>query len=79
MLDISFEPCYNKTAEDTPHRRNMHIFGRLIIMGMTDKQFDGYLRMLLRRLEEIDESQDPNYKSKKMKEVIEDIQKTIED
>ena len=48
-------------------------------MGMTDKQFDGYLRMLLRRLEEIDESQDPNYKSKKMKEVIEDIQKTIED
>ena len=48
-------------------------------MGMTDKQFNGYLRMLLRRLEEIFKSQDENYKAEKLGEVIEDIQKTIED
>ena len=48
-------------------------------MGMTDKQFDGYLRFLLRDLKDALRIEDPNNKNEKIKEIIEDIQKTIED
>ena len=48
-------------------------------MGMTDKQFNGFLRFLLRSLKELQSSDDPKFKEEKLKEIIEDIQKTIED
>ena len=48
-------------------------------MGMTDKQFAGYLRFLLRDLKEALEAEDPKYREQKLKEMIDDIQKTIED
>ena len=48
-------------------------------MGMTDKQFNGYLRLLLDRLEEIDEETDKEKKEAKLKKTIEHIRDTIED
>ena len=48
-------------------------------MGMTDKQFNGYLRLLLDDLEEIEEEQDEEKRKAKLKKVIEHIRDTIED
>lgn len=48
-------------------------------MGMTDKQFSGYLRLLLDDLKEIAEEMDNKKKEEKLNKVMENIQKTIED
>jgi hypothetical protein len=48
-------------------------------MGMTDKQFSGYLRLLLDDLKEIAEERDNKKKEEKLNKVMENIQKTIED
>lgn len=48
-------------------------------MGMTDKQFNGFLRFLLNSLNEVKEENDSEKKEEKLNKVIEDIQKTIED
>ena len=48
-------------------------------MGMTDKQFSGYLRLLLDDLKEIAEEMDNTKKEEKLNKVMENIQKTIED
>lgn len=47
-------------------------------MGMTDKQFNAYLRLLLRNLKDVQGSDDPKYKEEKLNEIIETIQNTIE-
>lgn len=46
---------------------------------MTDKQFSGYLRLLLDDLKEIAEEMDNKKKEEKLNKVMENIQKTIED
>ena len=48
-------------------------------MGMTDKQFNGYLRLLLDDLEEIREETDEKKRDAKLKKTIENIRDTIED
>ncbi|MBQ9346542.1 MAG: hypothetical protein IJT94_04260 [Oscillibacter sp.] len=48
-------------------------------MGMTDKQFNGYLRLLLDDLEEIYEEKDEEKKQAKLRKVIEHVRDTIED
>ena len=48
-------------------------------MGMTDKQFNGYLRLLLDDLEEIREETDEKKRGAKLKKTIENIRDTIED
>ena len=48
-------------------------------MGMTDKQFNGFLRMLLDRLEEIKSEDNEEVKTKRLEKIIEDLQKTLED
>lgn len=47
--------------------------------GMTDKQFNGFLRLLLSNLEEVIAEKDETKRNKKLNKVIENIQKTIED
>ena len=47
-------------------------------MGMTDKQFNGFLRFLLDDMEEIAEEKDEEKKAKKLQKVIEHIRDTIE-
>ena len=48
-------------------------------MGMTDKQFNGFLRQLIKNLKTANENNNEEEKTKEIKEIIEDLQKTIED
>lgn len=49
-------------------------------MGMTDKQFNYFLRTIIKELKEIKQSLDDKEKAEeKIEEVLEDLQKTLED
>ncbi|WP_243344568.1 hypothetical protein [Anaerococcus sp. AGMB09787] len=48
-------------------------------MGMTDKQFNGFLRQLIKNLENAISKQDEEEKIKEVKEIIKELQQTIED
>lgn len=48
-------------------------------MGMTDKQFNGFVRFLLDALEEAQEEKEPEKKEKKLEKVIKNLQQTLED
>jgi len=48
-------------------------------MGMTDSQFKGFIRFLLSALREMWNEKDPEQKKKKMDEIIENLQRTLED
>ncbi len=48
-------------------------------MGMTDKQFNGFVRLLLDDLKEISEETDETKRQEKLAKVIENLQKTLED
>lgn len=48
-------------------------------MGQTDSQFKAFLRFLLRALKDATEETDCEKRDERMKEIIEDIQKTLED
>lgn len=48
-------------------------------MGMTDKQFSGFLRLVLDDLIDIQAELDPEGSSEKLKRLIAHLQDTIED
>lgn len=48
-------------------------------MGMTDKQFNAYLRLILELLKDALNEQDESRKQEKFDKLIDNIQKTIED
>jgi hypothetical protein len=48
-------------------------------IGMTDKQFNGFLRQLIKNLKNAIENDDESEKTKEIEEIIEDLQKTLED
>lgn len=48
-------------------------------MGMTDKQFNGFVRFLLDALEEAQKEKEPEKKEKKLEKVIKNLQQTLED
>lgn len=47
-------------------------------MGMTDKQFNGFLRMLIENLKKANQAKDEE-KTKEIQKIIDDLQKTLED
>lgn len=51
----------------------------MIDMGMTDKQFSGFLRFVLDDLKEIREEENIETKNEKIDKVIDNIQKILED
>lgn len=55
--------------------------GRMVKMdmGMTDKQFSGFLRMLVDRLKEVKEEKEIEKKDERILKILDDLQKTIED
>ena len=53
--------------------------GNMSDMGMTDKQFNGFLRFLIDSLTEVKEENDESKKNEKIEKIIENLQKTIED
>ena len=48
-------------------------------MGMTDKQFNGFLRFLLENLKDLQKEKDEETQQEKLSKIIDNIQKTIED
>ena len=48
-------------------------------MGMTDKQFSGFVRFLLDALKEANEEKDPEKKQEKVDRIIDNLQKILED
>lgn len=56
-----------------PERRNMKE------MGMTDKQFNGFIRFLIDDLKEVQEEKDADKKSKRIQKILDNLQSTLED
>lgn len=48
-------------------------------MGMTDKQFNGFIRFLIDDLNEAKDETNQEKKDKKIKKIIENLQSTLED
>jgi len=48
-------------------------------MGQTDKQFGGFLRMLIARMKKAVEEKDPEKSKELLMEIINDLQNTLED
>ena len=48
-------------------------------MGMTDKQFQSWVRFLLGDLKDMDRESDAQKKAEKLAEIMENLQKTLED
>lgn len=48
-------------------------------MGQTDKQFNGFLRVIIRNLKEAIDETDPEKKKSKLEALLTDLQTTLED
>ncbi len=48
-------------------------------MGQTDKQFGGFLRMLIARMKKAIDEQDPEKSKELLREILSDLQNTLED
>lgn len=48
-------------------------------MGMTDKQFNGFIRFLIDDLKEAREETDSEKKDKRLEKILENLQSTLED
>lgn len=48
-------------------------------MGMTDKQFNGFVRFLLDALKEAREEKESDKQDEKLDKIIDNLQKTLED
>jgi len=48
-------------------------------MGMTDKQFQSWVRFLLAMLKDYIAEKDPKKKEAKLSEIVDNLQKTLED
>lgn len=48
-------------------------------MGMTDKQFNGFIRFLIDDLKEVREEKDEDKKNKRIEKILENLQSTLED
>lgn len=48
-------------------------------MGQTDKQFGGFLRMLIARIKTVIAEKDPEQKMVLLQEILKDLQTTLED
>lgn len=52
---------------------------KIMDMGMTDKQFNGFVRFVLDALKEAKSESEAEKKDEKLDKVIENLQKTLED
>ncbi|WP_461811553.1 hypothetical protein [Faecalimonas sp.] len=48
-------------------------------IGMTDKQFNAFLRFLIDDLKEVQEEVDTEKKNKRLEKILENLQNTLED
>ena len=52
---------------------------QMVDMGMTDKQFNGFVRFLLDALKDAMEEKESEKKDEKIKKIADNLQKTLED
>lgn len=48
-------------------------------MGMTDKQFNGFIRFLIDDLKEVKEETDEKKKNQRLEKILDNLQSTLED
>lgn len=48
-------------------------------MGMTDKQFNGFIRFLIDDLKEVQEEKDDNKRKERIQKILDNLQSTLED
>ena len=48
-------------------------------MGMTDKQFNGFIRFLIDDLREAHEEEDVDKKNERIQKILDNLQSTLED
>ena len=48
-------------------------------MGMTDKQFNGFIRFLIDDLKEVQEEKDEDKKNKRIEKILENLQSILDD
>lgn len=48
-------------------------------MGMTDKQFNGFIRFLIDDIREVQEEKDEKKKEERLQKIIDNLQSTLED
>lgn len=48
-------------------------------MGMTDKQFNGFIRFLIDDLNEVQEENDNDKKKERIQKILDILQRTLED
>lgn len=48
-------------------------------MGMTDKQFNGFIRFLIDDLKEAQEEEDVDKKNERLQKILDNLQSTLED
>lgn len=53
--------------------------GNMKEMGMTDKQFNGFIRFLIDDLKEVQEEKDADKKSERIQKILDNLQSTLED
>lgn len=51
----------------------------MVDLGMTDKQFNGFVRFLLDALKDAMEEKESEKKDKKLTKIVDNLQKTLED
>ena len=51
----------------------------MVYMGMTDKQFNGFVRFLLDALKDAMEEKENDKKNEKLTKIADNLQKTLED
>ncbi len=51
----------------------------MVDMGMTDKQFNGFIRFLIDDLKEVQEEEDVEKKNARLEKVLANLQSTLED
>ena len=82
MLDFWNSKVYNKITVkidklyEQPARAERRM--KMEDMGMTDKQFNAFLRQLIKNLKKANEEKEES-KTKEIENIIEDLQKSIED
>ena len=73
IITVKINKLYKYTGQDVERRIEMED------MGMTDKQFNAFLRQLIKNLKKANEEKVEENKTKEIENIIEDLQKSIED
>lgn len=74
-IDIRTPVCYIKATKQIHHRQKKGAS----TMGQTDKQFGGFLRMLIARIKSVIAEADPEKRMAMLQEILKDLQTTLED